>query len=123
MGQNNSPVDPGIADPSLGNDHQFNNHFEYGEDPQGLQVPRAGHIRKAYPRDQEGTEESGTDSESRTQTHRILRRGIPYGPSFGAETGGGADVDRGLLFLCYQRSIAEQFEFVQGAWINDAEFP
>jgi Dyp-type peroxidase family len=122
-------IDPTLGDPSiddlslLGNDKI--NHFEYGEDLDGHFVPRAAHIRKAYPRDQEGGAGSATESE--TQTHRLLRRGIQFGNSLGAPEHGGADEefphDRGLLFLAYQRSIEDQFEFVQSAWVNDPNFP
>lgn len=118
-----SQTDPGIADPDAANNDLVNNFFEYGEDVEGKLVPRAAHIRKAYPRDQVGTKESGTDTESRTQTHRLLRRGLPYGNSLGASPGGGPNDDRGLLFLCYQQDIEKQFEFVQSAWVNDPNFP
>ena len=120
-------VDPGKADPNLGDSDLVNNKFEYGGDPLGLNVPRGAHIRKAYPRDQIGTEQNGSDTESRTQTHRLLRRGIPFGASLGASANGEANAafphDRGLLFLCYQTDLERQFEFVQSAWINAADFP
>ena len=53
-----------------------------------------------------------------TARHRILRRGMPYGPALpdGAEDDGEA---RGLLFVCLQASIARQFEIVQSQWCND----
>jgi Dyp-type peroxidase family len=116
--------DPSIDHPELLSDERINN-FEYGEDLDGAIVPRAAHIRKTYPRDQVGG--AGSATESQTQTHRLLRRGIPFGNSLGAPEHGGAHEefphDRGLLFLAYQRSIADQFEFVQRAWVNDANFP
>lgn len=103
------------------------NDFElYGPDPQGRRVPLAAHIRKVYPRDSPTT----TGGESDTQTHRLLRRGIPFGVPL--PEGAGADhpdanpqfpADRGLLFLCYQTSIARQFEFVQRRWSNRTSFP
>jgi Dyp-type peroxidase family len=116
--------DPSIDHPELLSDELINK-FEYGEDRDGVIVPRAAHVRKSYPRDQVGG--AGSSSESETQTHRLLRRGIPFGNSFGAPEHGGAQAefphDRGLLFLAYQRSIADQFEFVQSAWVNDPNFP
>jgi Dyp-type peroxidase family len=116
--------DPSIDHPEILSDEQINN-FEYGEDQAGAIVPRAAHIRKTYPRDQVGG--AGSTTESETQTHRLLRRGIPFGNSLGAPEHGGAHeefpYDRGLLFLAYQRSIEHQFEFVQSAWVNDANFP
>jgi Dyp-type peroxidase family len=116
--------DPSIDHPDLLGDDKIND-FEYGEDLDGHFVPRAAHVRKAYPRDQVGG--AGASSESDTQTHRLLRRGIPFGNSLGAPEHGGSHVefpyDRGLLFLAYQKSIKDQFEFVQSAWVNDPNFP
>jgi deferrochelatase/peroxidase EfeB len=128
--------DPSVNNPDLLNDDKIND-FEYGDDPAGTTVPRAAHIRKAYPRDEVFLKADGTPdpnsllNESSTQTHRILRRGIPYGtsfrPSLGAQSHGPKSVsdpdDRGLLFLCYQRSIKDQFEFIQTTWVNNADFP
>jgi Dyp-type peroxidase family len=116
--------DPSIADRTLLGDDKIND-FEYDKDLDGHRVPRAAHIRKAYPRNQVGG--AGSSSESETQTHRLLRRGIPFGNSLGAPEHGNAKEefphDRGLLFLAYQRSIADQFEFVQEQWVNDPNFP
>jgi Dyp-type peroxidase family len=124
------PVDPGITDPTLPGDDARNNNFEYGDDPDGQIVPRAAHIRKAYPRDEDTPVANPKDSESDTQTHRLLRRGIPFGtsfrPSLGATSHGAEPLfphDRGLLFLCYQTDLERQFEFVQNAWVNNVDFP
>jgi deferrochelatase/peroxidase EfeB len=119
-------VDPSIEDPSLLQDDKIND-FEYAGDADGGVVPRAAHIRKTYPRDEE-TEAGG---EADTQTHRLLRRGIAYGEPYdaGAPNGsphaGNAQFphDRGLLFLCYQSSLEEQFELVQSKWANAPSFP
>ncbi len=126
-------IDPGIAHPALANSDALNNNFEYGEDRAGEIVPLAAHIRKAYPRNQIPRHEAGqdipngkrseADAESKTQTHRLLRRGIPFGKSLGAGEGGGEKNPRGLLFFAYQSDIERQFEFVQTAWVNDADFP
>jgi hypothetical protein len=43
--------------------------------------PGKAHIRKAYPRDDTGTL-ADQIGEVTTQTHRLLRRGIPYGDPF-----------------------------------------
>ena len=119
--------DPSKADPSVKNpailDATRVNNFEFGEDADGELVPRAAHIRKAYPRDAR----TPTGGEADTQTHRILRRGIPYGASFreGAPAGSpeGPDADRGLLFLGYQSSLERQFEFVTREWFNKTDHP
>jgi Dyp-type peroxidase family len=121
--------DPSVAHPEVLQDAHINN-FEYGDgsnpiDVDGRRVPRAAHIRKAYPRDQV------PPGEAQTQTHRLLRRRIPFGASFDAGAAPGSPAagdasfpnDRGLLFLCYQRSIADQFEFVQNRWVNNPDFP
>lgn len=89
-------------------------------DPFGRVCPQAAHIRKVNPRD------LATDQGPPTTTlvHRMLRRGIPYGAPlpFGA-TDDPAQSDRGLIFLSYQASIREQFEFVAASWMNDRAKP
>jgi Dyp-type peroxidase family len=142
---------PTADDPPLGNDDCANNHFEFGGasnsipppatpngmcadqrdpqspgDPNGVRCPFAGHIRKAYPRDDTGTLDlSPPTSEVTTQTHRLLRRGIPFGDPFYPAPDPANDPDtgnRGLLFACYQTSIERQFEFVTKTWVNNPEF-
>jgi Dyp-type peroxidase family len=115
-----SDTDPSKTDPSLIQNERIN-LFEYGGDLKGEIVPRAAHIRKAYPRDQIGG--AGSTSESETQTHRLLRRGIQFGKSFDPSHPSGDTGDRGLLFLAYQTDIERQFEFVQRFWVNDPNFP
>jgi Dyp-type peroxidase family len=121
-------VDPAAIDPSTGNpDVLADNHindFDYqGRDADGHAVPRAAHIRKSYPRDQQ------PPGEDESERHRILRRGIPYGPEVAAGEspyGGGPvpdNQDRGLLFLCYQADIERGFEFIQSQWVNRSDFP
>ncbi len=103
---------PDAPDRDLGNDKERANDFRYGDDPAGLRCPRGAHVRRTNPRDALGWEGR------LTARHRILRRGMPYGPELphGAEDDG---VDRGLLFVCMQASIARQFEIVQSQWCND----
>lgn len=38
------------------------------------------------------------------------------------ETTGVTQQDRGLVFVCYQTSIPNQFEFVQSKWANNPDF-
>ena len=96
-------------------------------DKEGKICPFAGHIRKAYPRDDlnsgEGTAEEG-DREPEVQRHRLLRRGIPFGRPYpdSEEERATDDGDRGLLFLAYQTSIVEQFEYVTKRQVNDPNF-
>lgn len=105
---------PDGPDPVLGACPLANNDFGFTglrgplDDTDGRRVPLGAHIRKAYPRDHE------TDLETLAsiETHRILRRGLPYGPT-------GADGERGLVFACYQTSIERQFEFIVRSWLNN----
>lgn len=98
-------------------------------DKEGRLCPFAGHIRKTYPRDDVadtpyGAAQSGLPNEVETQTHRLLRRGIPFGEPFhrAREPHAPDSGDRGLLFLAYQTSIVEQFEFVTRSWVNTPDF-
>jgi Dyp-type peroxidase family len=115
-------ADPGKAFPALNKSDTLNNNFKFGNDPTGDLCPFAAHIRKANPRDEIITN-NAADSESRIQTHRLLRRGIPFGASLGALRGGEANDPRGLLFVCFQKDIEKQYEYVQTQWINNANFP
>jgi Dyp-type peroxidase family len=116
--------DPAVADPSILSDSKINN-FDYDpQDADGHLVPRAAHIRKVNPR---GGQPPGREDSNR---HRILRRGVPYGPEFQPGEppypGGPSvpdDQDRGLLFVCYQSSLARGFEFIQSQWANRQDFP
>jgi Dyp-type peroxidase family len=118
-----SPTDPGKTIPVLGDSDQLNNNFEFADlDSTGAICPLGSHIRKAYPRDELIFGDS-EKSEEETQRHRILRRGIPFGGSFGAPKGGSAKDPRGLLFFCYQTTIENQFEFIQSKWVNNPNFP
>jgi Dyp-type peroxidase family len=103
---------PNKPDPTLGDDKRRANDFRYGNDRLGVRTPRGAHIRRTNPRDALGWE--GRLS----ARHRILRRGMSYGPPLpdGAPDDG---VARGLLFVCLQASIARQFEIVQERWCND----
>jgi Dyp-type peroxidase family len=103
---------PDAPDPALGNDKRRANDFRYADDPLGLRCPRGAHVRRTNPRDALGWQGR------LTARHRILRRGMPYGPPLpeGADDDG---VARGLLFVCLQASISRQFEIVQTQWCND----
>jgi Dyp-type peroxidase family len=78
------------------------NNFNY-EDEDDHKCPVHAHIRKANPRD------------GRERNRRIVRRGIPYGERGEAEVG--------LLFICYQNNIRDQFEFIQRVWVDNPNFP
>jgi Dyp-type peroxidase family len=124
VGAGNATQDPGTTKPDVLEKHRIN-AFGYSTDPDGTQVPRAAHIRKAYPRDQEVT------AKELRERPRILRRGIPFGQSYRdghpPDSPIGADPrfpdDRGMCFVCYQRSIRDQFELIQGTWMNRGAVP
>jgi Dyp-type peroxidase family len=81
------------------------NDFRYAGDPQGRACPLGAHVRRANPRD------ALPGGAPRTRRHRIIRRGMPYGGDGGP---------RGLIFVCFNASIARQFEVVNG-WLNDGD--
>ena len=114
-------------DLALGDDPTGNNDFTYSQDPQQRRCPYAGHIRKTYPRDDLGDALGSNDKgEAAAQVRRIMRAGIAFGPELDdAEKNSGqtaSDASRGLLFVCYQTSIVDQFEFIQKSWVNNADF-
>lgn len=126
-------LSPTADNPSLAEGTGAENDFEFGKDREGTLCPFAAHVRKAYPRDdtpfnQDPDPEQSVvnKAESVTQTHRMMRRGISFGPELShAEALAGASdpaQPRGLLFACYVTSIADQFEFVQQAWADNANF-
>src|SRR5207247_6049453 len=94
------------------------------KDKDGARCPFSAHIRKSYPRDDEPLNGDKKPNEADTQTHRLLRRGLPYGPVSPStpDTPIGDEVDRGLQFLAYQTSIVNQFEFVIKNWVNEPNF-
>jgi Dyp-type peroxidase family len=118
-------------DPILGGQKLLNNDFDFDVDAQGRRCPFASHIRKAYPRNDitpaagPGSEHEQRDrSEANTESHRIMRRGIPFGESVTDDelNKGTTSIERGLMFVCYQTSIEDQFEFIIRNWVNNPEF-
>jgi Dyp-type peroxidase family len=83
------------------------NGFDYEGDPQGSQCPLAAHARRTNPR----------NFEHGRPAPRILRRGMSYGPAHDPGEDADSAAERGLIFMCYQSSISEQFEVIQ-RWIN-----
>jgi Dyp-type peroxidase family len=88
------------------------NAFDFRNDETGERTPLFAHIRKMNPRE---------DRVFRDRGHKMLRRGIPYGP--GCARDQRDDADRGLLFNSFMTSIENQFEFLQRRWANDPKFP
>ena len=69
----------------------------YADDPDGLVVPLTAHIRLANPRTPAAEE------------NLILRRGFSFSRGFD----GSGQLDQGLAFVCYQRSLRKGFLAVQ----------
>ena len=108
--QDGTPVT--LSDEPLGEKNPAN-IFGYDDDMQGSRCPFHAHIRKTNPRG-DTNRIFGEDLE-KERSHRIARRGITYGER-------GKDKEVGLLFLCYQADIRNQFEFQQTAWSNEIQF-
>ncbi|KAF2232962.1 Dyp-type peroxidase [Viridothelium virens] len=100
-------------DEKLGTDPTRNDNFRY--DPLSQErCPFAAHTRKTNPR---------SDLPS-TEIHRILRRGIPFGPEVTEEERQKGTIhDRGLLFKAYQSNNINGFQFIQSSWANNTNFP
>lgn len=86
------------------------NDFDYQNDPQGAKCPLFSHVRRANPRTTRRID--GRD----VSPPRIVRRGLSYGPLAGEEDLPGSP-ERGLLFMAYCASIADQYEVIQ-RWVN-----
>lgn len=104
--------------------HPVPNNFSYADDQAGSKCPFQAHIRKTNPRGD--TVKLGATLEQE-RSHRLVRRGIPYGDRPLDEKGEFLEDDKptggvGLLFMDYQSSIENQFEFVQAAWANNPSF-
>jgi Dyp-type peroxidase family len=100
------------TDTSMDND-QLNN-FDYVGDRAGIRCPVGSHIRRTNPR-------SSQVQGGSVGLHRIVRRGIPYGPPYDANLPYDG-LERGLLgmFICARLDL--QFEFVMTEWVNKGEF-
>ncbi|NDP43596.1 MAG: Dyp-type peroxidase, partial [Aromatoleum sp.] len=130
--------------PTLGADAMENNRFGYAAssspfsarspersgapfpeaaaDERGVACPHAAHIRKMNPRDLDTVDGGAAD----TLTRLLLRRGIPYGPALAnplAPTRAELRAPRGLMYLSYQASIGDQFEFLMRRWANRDDQP
>jgi deferrochelatase/peroxidase EfeB len=97
------------------------NDFTYDSDPDGTKCPLFAHIRKVNPSGGSiATEESERKHlmVRRAQTYGVRTDGVHDGELSTKPTGG-----VGLLFMAFNAEIAEQFEFVQQAWLNNPWFP
>jgi Dyp-type peroxidase family len=103
---------PEKDDPSLADDPQRNNNFNYAKmDPQGYAVPLGAHIRRMNLRD------TGVNMQRR----RVLRRGATYGPPLPEGTPEDG-LERGIAAFVVCASLVRQLEFIQNVWVNDPNF-
>ncbi|WP_254563384.1 Dyp-type peroxidase domain-containing protein [Oscillatoria sp. HE19RPO] len=99
------------------------NDFNYSEDTQGTQCPFHAHLRKTNPRGDTGRVESAINYEESLELerrHRIVRRGVSYGEN---DLNKEPETGSGMLFLCFQADIENQFNFMQASWSNQKNFP
>ena len=116
------------------------NNFNFTDDAEGTKCPFHAHIRKTNPRGENG---NTFESPEEQRFHRIVRRAITYGGTSAARVALQSAISRfqhqlrlfneemlqaakedkvGLLFLCFQSDIFDQFMFVQNNWANQRDF-
>lgn len=105
-----------IASEQMNNfDYVASSDIQQGfDDKRGYRCPIGSHIRRTNPRSQRVAGNSG-------HLHRIIRRGLSYGPPYNPASPNDG-IERGLLgmFICV--SIVDQFEFLMSEWVNDGIF-
>jgi Dyp-type peroxidase family len=106
------------------------NNFNYKHEDSGQsnrthdKCPYHAHIRKTNPRGDFSQLAEGIGEKELEK--RIVRRGINYdhrSPSEIEATGDEPDKNVGILFMCFQSRIPNQFGFIQSAWVTDPGFP
>ncbi|MES2460394.1 MAG: peroxidase [Armatimonadota bacterium] len=84
------------------------------DDRRGLRCPIGSHLRRANPR-------SSRIRGSGGHIHRVVRRGMPYGPPYDPQNPHDG-IERGLLGVFIGVSLKDQFEFLMREWVNDGAF-
>jgi Dyp-type peroxidase family len=112
------PLDlsPDKDDPAIAADPQRRNNFTYEGDDQGLRCPLGSHLRRSNPRS------TPLKRATAVRRHRLIRRGVEYGPRLKEGALEDDGVDRGLINIFIQADIERQFEFVQREWMKSGEF-
>ena len=108
---------PLVDNPAIATDWARNNDFRYAGDPRGEVCPFGSHIRRMNPRD--GLADHG---DTLVRTHRIVRRGLPYGSWLDDDAAADDGQERGVAFMAINASIKYQFEFLQSQWLHNGEF-
>jgi len=83
------------------------NDFDFDNDTEQKLCPFSSHIRLSNPR----------DTFQGRPAPKILRRGMSYGKRYDPADPASKDYERGLLFIAYNASLAEQYEVIQ-RWLN-----
>ncbi len=83
----------------------------YPDDTCGIVCPIGSHMRRGNPR---GEAVVGGGQ----HLHRLVRRGIPYGPPYDPQNPDG--IERGLTGFFINADLANQFEFLMADWINSS---
>ncbi|MDH6115049.1 Dyp-type peroxidase family [Kitasatospora sp. MAP12-15] len=120
-----------FADPLPDPGKPADNDLNYADDPQGWATPLFSHVRKGNPRDGLVVQPGARPlAQSAIDVHRIIRRGVPFGPAFDPAFGPAAEAapdgsatPRGLIFICHQADLVDQFEFLQRLWFDEQDFP
>lgn len=93
------------------------NNFNFDADVDGVKCPFHAHARKMNPRGDKARQFALPPGEDRAR--RIARRAVSFGP---LTLDPGPEDKVGLLFICAQSSIVDQFEFLQATWSNFTDF-
>ncbi|GAA4553897.1 Dyp-type peroxidase [Amycolatopsis samaneae] len=106
-----------------GAESPVSNNFTYDSDENATKCPYQAHIRKTNPRGSGGVEELPQERQ-----HLMARRGVPYGeraddPNADLPPSARPSGEVGLLFMAFNASLGNQFEFTQANWANNPAFP
>jgi Dyp-type peroxidase family len=98
------PLDlsPDKDDLAIAADPNRRNDFTYEGDDAGVRCPRGAHLRRANPRATE------LKRATAVRRHRLIRRGVEYGPHLADGALQDDGVDRGLINLFIQRAGPDQ---------------
>ena len=108
------------------------NDFDYRGDRGSDRCPFQAHIRRINPRHESAAHRKEVEIEEEIveaeRRHRIARRGIPYGTLpkdyLSSTSLDDYPIDQlpkrgvGILFMCFQRSLSNQFGYLQTVWAN-----
>jgi Dyp-type peroxidase family len=117
-------LSPDTDSPAGGITPEQLNDYDYvsadgGGDQRGVRCPIGAHMRRINPRGQPVAGQGHPGGSN--NTHRLIRRGMPYGPVYDPSQPYDG-VERGLLGYFINSNIENQYEFVLSQWVNDSEF-